>query len=93
MTGLDREKALVFHKDQSSSAALMTANSGIRMILPDSEICDFDFELCGYSMNSVEGAAVSTIHVTSTVLHSLFYALSIVMQQRKASSSSGLWLL
>ena len=64
MTGLDREKASVFYKEQSGSAALMTANSGIRNILPDSQICDFDFEPCGYSMNSVEGAAVSTIHVT-----------------------------
>ena len=64
MTGLDREKAQVFYKEQSASAAMMTVNSGIRKILPDSEICDFDFEPCGYSMNSVEGAAVSTIHVT-----------------------------
>ncbi|CAJ2636174.1 unnamed protein product [Trifolium pratense] len=64
MTGLDSEKASVFYKEQSSSAALMTANSGIRNILPDSQICDFDFEPCGYSMNSVEGAAVSTIHIT-----------------------------
>lgn len=64
MTGLDREKALVFFKDQSGSAAQMTVDSGIRKILPNSQICDFDFEPCGYSMNSVEGAAVSTIHVT-----------------------------
>ncbi|TKY69457.1 S-adenosylmethionine decarboxylase proenzyme [Spatholobus suberectus] len=64
MTGLDREKSLVFYKEQSASAAMMTVNSGIRKILPDSQICDFDFEPCGYSMNSVEGAAVSTIHVT-----------------------------
>lgn len=64
MTGLDREKAMVFFKDQSASAAAMTVNSGIRNILPDSQICDFDFEPCGYSMNSVEGSAVSTIHIT-----------------------------
>lgn len=64
MTGLDKEKASVFHKAQSSSAALMTINSGIRKILPDSEICDFDFEPCGYSMNAIEEAAVSTIHIT-----------------------------
>lgn len=64
MTGLDKERASVFFKEQFGSAALMTANSGIRNILPDSQICDFDFEPCGYSMNSVEGAAVSTIHVT-----------------------------
>ena len=64
MTGLDKEKASVFYKAKSSSAALMTINSGIRKILPASEICDFEFEPCGYSMNSIEGAAISTIHVT-----------------------------
>ncbi|KAK2978888.1 hypothetical protein RJ640_030937, partial [Escallonia rubra] len=64
MTGLDREKASVFYKSDSGSAALMTDNSGIRKILPDSEICDFEFDPCGYSMNAVEGAAISTIHVT-----------------------------
>lgn len=64
MTGLDREKCSVFYKSQSSSAAEMTNTSGIRKILPGSEICDFEFDPCGYSMNSVEGAAVSTIHVT-----------------------------
>lgn len=64
MTGLDREMASVFYKDQSGSAATMTINSGIRKILPDSEICDFEFEPCGYSMNAIEEAAVSTIHIT-----------------------------
>ncbi|CAK9157352.1 unnamed protein product [Ilex paraguariensis] len=64
MIGLDREMASVFYKSQSCSAALMTNQSGIRKILPDSEICDFEFDPCGYSMNSIEGAAVSTIHVT-----------------------------
>ncbi|KAI3467179.1 hypothetical protein Pfo_023842 [Paulownia fortunei] len=64
MTGLDREKASVFYKQESSSATLMTRNSGIRDILLESQICDFEFEPCGYSMNSIEGAALSTIHVT-----------------------------
>ena len=64
MTSLDREKASVFYKTQGSSAAGMTENSGIRKILPKSEICDFEFEPCGYSMNSIEGDAISTIHVT-----------------------------
>lgn len=64
MTGLDREKALVFYKEKTGSAAVMTDNSGIRKILPNSEICDFEFEPCGYSMNSIEELAVSTIHVT-----------------------------
>ncbi|KAM7487565.1 hypothetical protein LguiB_025049 [Lonicera macranthoides] len=64
MVGLDREKASVFYKSQSSSATLMTDESGIRKILPNSEICDFEFDPCGYSMNAIEGAAISTIHVT-----------------------------
>ncbi|KAG6398437.1 hypothetical protein SASPL_139897 [Salvia splendens] len=64
MTNLDQKKASVFFKNQSSSAAIMTDASGIRNILPESEICDFDFDPCGYSMNSIEGGAVSTIHVT-----------------------------
>ncbi|CAK9182355.1 unnamed protein product [Ilex paraguariensis] len=64
MTGLDREMTSVFYKCQSGSAGLMTNDSGIRKILPDSQICDFEFDPCGYSMNSTEGAAVSTIHVT-----------------------------
>ncbi|KAK4380418.1 hypothetical protein RND71_002280 [Anisodus tanguticus] len=64
MTSLDREKASVFYKTESSSAAQMTTRSGIRKILPNSDICDFEFDPCGYSMNSIEGAALSTIHVT-----------------------------
>jgi len=64
MTGLDREKASVFFKSQSASAAEMTEKSGIRKILPNSEICDFDFDPCGYSMNAIEGPAISTIHIT-----------------------------
>jgi len=64
MTGLDRERASVFYKTNESSAAKMTEDSGIRKILPQSEICDFEFEPCGYSMNSIEKDAISTIHVT-----------------------------
>lgn len=64
MTGLDKNSASVFFKDNSGSAAAMTVDSGIRKILPKSEICDFGFEPCGYSMNSIEGPAISTIHVT-----------------------------
>lgn len=64
MTGLDRERASVFYKQNSISAAVMTEESGIRKILPQSDICDFDFEPCGYSMNAIERDAVSTIHVT-----------------------------
>ena len=64
MTNLDQKKASVFFKNQSSTAAIMTDASGIRNILPESDICDFDFDPCGYSMNAIEGGAVSTIHVT-----------------------------
>ncbi|KAH6774646.1 S-adenosylmethionine decarboxylase [Perilla frutescens var. frutescens] len=64
MTNLDQKKASVFFKTQSSSANAMTESSGIRKILPESDICDFDFDPCGYSMNAIEGGAVSTIHVT-----------------------------
>lgn len=64
MTGLDRKRASVFFKTETRSAAQMTNLSGIRKILPDSEICDFEFYPCGYSMNGIEGAAISTIHVT-----------------------------
>ncbi|KAK4764462.1 hypothetical protein SAY87_013900 [Trapa incisa] len=64
MTGLNKRSASVFFKNNSVSAAAMTVNSGIRKILPKSEICDFAFEPCGYSMNAIEGPAISTIHVT-----------------------------
>ncbi|KAI3734043.1 hypothetical protein L6452_13504 [Arctium lappa] len=64
MASLDKEKASVFYKTQWSSAGTMTNDSGIRKILPDSDICDFEFEPCGYSMNAIEDGAVSTIHVT-----------------------------
>ncbi|GLJ52383.1 hypothetical protein SUGI_1114320 [Cryptomeria japonica] len=64
MTQLDRERASLFYKSNIKSASEMTLNSGIRDILPGSNICDFEFDPCGYSMNAIEGDAVSTIHVT-----------------------------
>ena len=64
MTHLDRERASLFYKDHCNSAAEMTHKSGISKILPHAKICDFDFDPCGYSMNSIEGPALSTIHVT-----------------------------
>ncbi|XP_076889057.1 S-adenosylmethionine decarboxylase proenzyme-like [Bidens hawaiensis] len=64
MTGLSKMNASVFYKSESSSAAVMTEDSRIRNILPESKICDFDFDPCGYSMNAIEGDAISTIHVT-----------------------------
>ncbi|KAK4431904.1 S-adenosylmethionine decarboxylase proenzyme [Sesamum alatum] len=63
MTGLDREKAAVFFKNPETDGE-MTKMSGINGIIPSHEICDFEFEPCGYSMNAIEGAAYSTVHVT-----------------------------
>ncbi|XP_068653143.1 S-adenosylmethionine decarboxylase proenzyme-like [Aristolochia californica] len=63
MTGLDRDRASVFYKKPGSPKG-MTVASGIPDILPGFEICDFEFEPCGYSMNAIEGPVLSTIHVT-----------------------------
>ncbi|KAI3446701.1 hypothetical protein Pfo_003366 [Paulownia fortunei] len=63
MTGLDLEKAAVFFKN-SGTVGKMTKMSGINEIIPSHEICDFEFDPCGYSMNAIEGAAYSTVHVT-----------------------------
>ena len=46
------------------SAAATTAASGIGALLPGAAIDDYVFEPCGYSMNGVDGAAFTTIHVT-----------------------------
>lgn len=64
MAGLRGEKTTVFFKNSVSSAKEMTARSGISRIMPRMEICDFEFEPCGYSMNGMDGGALSTIHVT-----------------------------
>lgn len=42
----------------------MTKKSGIAGIIPSHVICEHEFEPCGYSMNGMEGAAYSTVHVT-----------------------------
>lgn len=68
MTGLSSDRASVFFKNSvdghSSSAKEMTKLSGISDIIPEMEICDFEFDPCGYSMNGINGPALSTIHVT-----------------------------
>jgi S-adenosylmethionine decarboxylase len=68
MTGLDTDKAAVFFKSSAdghvSTAKEMTNVSGIANIIPKMEICDFEFDPCGYSMNGICGPALSTIHVT-----------------------------
>ncbi|XP_057471717.1 S-adenosylmethionine decarboxylase proenzyme 4 [Actinidia eriantha] len=42
----------------------MTLITGIGEINPNSTICDFAFDPCGYSMNGIENDRYSTIHVT-----------------------------
>ncbi|CAA7051284.1 unnamed protein product [Microthlaspi erraticum] len=64
MKGLDTEKASVFFKKTSSN---MTEASGVKCIFPGAKLDAYDFEPCGYSMNGVEGKAVSTIHVAPEV--------------------------
>ncbi|XP_010687659.2 S-adenosylmethionine decarboxylase proenzyme [Beta vulgaris subsp. vulgaris] len=64
MTGLNREKAAVFYKKEGHLAKEMTKMSKINDIISSHEICDVDFDPCGYSMNGVDGGAYSTVHVT-----------------------------
>ena len=64
MTKLDRGCASKFYKSDCSTAKEMTESSGISNLLPKSTICDYVFDPCGYSMNSIEGSCLSTIHVT-----------------------------
>ncbi|MCO5586500.1 hypothetical protein L7F22_040440 [Adiantum nelumboides] len=64
MTRLDRDKAANFYRSSCDSAKKMTESTGISKLLPKSQICDFVFDPCGYSMNGIEGASLSTIHVT-----------------------------
>ena len=55
MTGLDRRLAALFYRNSSLS--------GVKEIMPEMDTCEHDFEPCGYSMNGVVGAALSSIHV------------------------------
>lgn len=65
MTKLNRDNASVFYKKSGSIGACeMTKKSGINEIIPTHEICDFEFDPCGYSMNGIEGSSYSTVHVT-----------------------------
>ena len=67
MTGLNKDRASIFFNNSldgvSSSGKEMTRLSGICDIIPEMDICDFEFKPCGYSMNGIHGPAVSTIHV------------------------------
>eukprot|EP01018_Ginkgo_biloba_P026452 Gb_23426 [translate_table: standard] len=65
MTELDRNIAAQFFKKPGHETANdMTVSSGIVNLLPNSQICDFAFDPCGYSMNSIESDGYSTIHIT-----------------------------
>lgn len=88
MTSLDRRKASSFFKANCSTAAEMTQESGIAKLLPKSQICDYAFDPCGYSMNSVEKSAHSTIHVTpeSGYSYASFEAMNYSSQDVKFQS-------
>jgi S-adenosylmethionine decarboxylase len=65
MTKLDKQCAAQFLKGAGrENGPEMTSAANIANLLPDSRICDFAFDPCGYSMNGIEGGAHSTIHVT-----------------------------
>ncbi|CAN6482639.1 unnamed protein product [Victoria cruziana] len=69
MTGLDRELARKFYRQYDAGSGdiagkEMTVATGIADIHPGAIICDYAFDPCGYSMNSIYGRRYSTIHVT-----------------------------
>ena len=65
MTELCPAKALQFFRsDTFVSAQHTSTSSGIQSLVPNATIDDYVFEPCGYSMNSMEGAGFSTIHIT-----------------------------
>lgn len=68
MTALAPARAAIFAKDVaaggSATSKACTLNSGIRALLPRSEIDDFLFDPCGYSMNALEGQGFANSHVT-----------------------------
>ncbi|KAL8226793.1 hypothetical protein R6Q57_016625 [Mikania cordata] len=70
MTELDQTLAQKFFrypndgKNGDSAGKEMTEATGINRINPNSQICDFAFDPCGYSMNGLDRDCYSTIHVT-----------------------------
>ncbi|XP_010255822.1 PREDICTED: S-adenosylmethionine decarboxylase proenzyme 4-like [Nelumbo nucifera] len=78
MTELDRVLARKFYRrpgDGNSGDVAgkeMTELTGIGNINPRALVCDFAFDPCGYSMNGIDGAKYSTIHVTPE--HGFSYA-------------------
>ncbi|KFK38065.1 hypothetical protein AALP_AA3G065400 [Arabis alpina] len=61
MTELDRFLSRSFF---GRNGKVMTRESGIDLINANAIVCDFAFDPCGYSMNSIDGDRYSTIHVT-----------------------------
>ncbi len=64
MTGLHAAAAAQFFKENSVSPQMTTRSTGISSIVPHHAIDDYVFEPCGYSMNGINNAEFSTIHVT-----------------------------
>lgn len=64
MTGLHPVAAAQFFKANSVSPQMTTRSTGISSIVPRHAIDDYVFEPCGYSMNGINSAEFSTIHVT-----------------------------
>lgn len=66
MTGLcPRRAARFFRGADFASSQAVTAASGIAALVPGSDIDDYVFEPCGYSMNGMQPCgAFSTIHIT-----------------------------
>lgn len=66
MFGLDEEVAKLFFKDANRfpKHSDVTKASGIDTLLPGSQIQEFCFDPCGYSMNGLLYDAYWTIHIT-----------------------------
>lgn len=67
MTELDRVLAKNFSRrfgDGDSAGKEMTELTGIDAVNRNALICDYAFDPCGYSMNGIDAARYSTVHVT-----------------------------
>ncbi|KAG7631626.1 S-adenosylmethionine decarboxylase core [Arabidopsis suecica] len=63
MRELDREKAAQYYKDRDDGRTMID-KSGVGQIFPEATVHAHEFEPFGFSMNTVEGFAISTIHVS-----------------------------